>query len=470
MSNLIERLRALKKSRSNAPKPPGPDEQAKPAPVPDDSDRGQTLDRLRNLIRQAETRAPAPVKETGEEIPRNGLLTAELLEGPGQNIEDLIPGEYIETPAGRCFRVRTVYPWHHFQGIVPVSSLLDQNTSCLGWMTKDPRLEDLDIRQSLFFDTETTGLEMGAGTYIFLAGFGYFEDRGFVVEQYFMRDFPEEPAVMNQIRELLGRFRFIITFNGKTYDWPLLENRFIVNRLTFPVQNPPHLDLLHIARRLYKTRLPDCRLTSIESEILGFHRMDDLPGALMPQMYYRYLRSRDARFIHKAFAHNSHDIVSLAAMAAEIVKFLNEPSPDARWKGKDMYAMARIHETAGDWEPASKAFREALSLGLDSEFYVDALKRLSLILKRSERWPEAVQIWEVMIRTCGSQDPFAYEELAKYYEHHQKNPREAAKFTRDAISIFSQAWGSAHPVVLALHHRLNRVTGKLGDDDSGIKV
>ncbi|MBN1549846.1 hypothetical protein JW979_00165, partial [bacterium] len=166
MSNTLERLRALKKKKS-------PD-------VLNSTDRKSTLENLRSLIKKVESGSSPLSESKSEDLNQNGLLTEVMFEGPGQSIEDLIPGEICTTPLGKCFKVRTIYPWHHFQGNISINTVLDQDSSCLYQACTDKALKHLDFSQAIFFDTETTGLDTGAGTYIFLAGFGYFKDRSFI--------------------------------------------------------------------------------------------------------------------------------------------------------------------------------------------------------------------------------------------------------------------------------------------------
>ena len=448
MSNIKDRLRALKKKK-------------KPEKAPPADSRKASIQRLKSMIRTVEKR------EAVSEPPQNssdGLLMDSFVEGPGQDIEDLISGEFLETESGRCFRVKTVYPWQFHQGNIPVSSLLDLEMTPLGMVVDDARIQELDIRKALFFDTETTGLDTGAGTYIFLAGFGYYSDRSFIVEQFFMRDFPEEHAVLHAISDLLKRFDSLITYNGKTYDWPLLESRFIINRLPIPKSDPLHLDLLHLVRRLYRYRFIDCKLPSVETNLLGFRRVDDLPGALLPELYFKYIRTRDARQIHRAFSHNAHDIVSLAAAMVPIIQFLANPFSQDNTHGSDLYAFARIAEKRNDHSTAETAFKAALNLGVDPVLYRDGLTRLSLIYKRMERWPEAREVWELLKQAGASDDPFPYEEIAKYLEHHKKDFTSAVEIVRCALYKLKLFGYTGQKNRRQLEHRLRRLTAKINGE------
>lgn len=436
-----------------------------------------TLDKLRSLISTVQKKTPEnsvlealnrkplarhePVRDHAPG-PGAGLLEPDLFEGPGQSIEDLIPGEHIETPHGQCFRVRTEYPWQYHQGAVPVSSLLDQKPDILERITGDPILGQMDFHKTLFFDTETTGLDTGAGVYIFMAGLGFYENRTFVVEQYFMRDFPEEPAVLHAMADRMEQFQYVVTFNGKTYDWPLLESRYAMNRRSVPLDNPPHFDLLHISRRLYRFRLENCKLPSVEAGVLQFHRIDDMPGALLPEKYFNYVRSRDARFIHKAFAHNSHDIVSMAAIMSAMIQFLETAQLTDLHPVEDVYALGRFYESAGAWDDAEMLLNAALKKGLGSDLYADALQRLSLIMKRQQKYDRACEIWHSMVQTTtGKSGIFARIELAKHFEHRQHDLKEARTWALSALEAYLTCWPSPPGGRKELEHRLKRIETRL---------
>lgn len=463
MSNILKRLRALKSRKDESPHP---DTSTTPEPPVSDSGesisdrdpaRQNTLDSLRAMIRTVSDRSrptPAPPWSVGS----NGVLSPELFEGPGQSIDALIPGECLQTPYGPCFRVRSEYPWQYHHGRFAIAETLDLSFSCLQHVLSDDRLHHFNLKEALFFDTETTGLDTGSGTYIFLAGFGYFEDRNFIVEQFFMRDFPEEPAVIDRIAALLARFRFIVSFNGRTYDWPLLQTRFIMNRRSLPSTDPPHLDLLTMSRRLFRYGLDSCALSNLERAILGFHRIDDLPGALLPGLYFKYQRSRDARYIHKAFAHNAHDVVSMAALLQHVTRLMADPfnqSDDAAV----LYAIGRIMEDRGQLSDAERGYRDALRIGIGPDLHWDALQRLSLLLKNQGRWDDAIEIWQLMKRS-GPNDLFPYIELAKRFEHGTRNYEAAINEVRDAMACVDSRQHAGREALKALEHRLHRLEAK----------
>jgi len=474
MSNVKKRLNLLLKKKKKAVKQKPPKVET---PRVVSEERSLTLDRLRSIISDVETksnkhnlldslnRKPLKSREPIRDYlpgPGAGLLEEDLFEGPGQDIEDLIPGEYLDTPHGPCFRVRTEYPWQYHQGNMPVNTLLELSPAVLEQVTGNILIGQMDYHKTLYFDTETTGLDTGAGVYIFLAGLGFFKGNRFVVEQYFMRDFPEEPAVLHAMAERMASFKNIVTYNGKTYDWPLLESRFAMNRRPMPIEQPVHLDLLHLARKLYRFRLENCKLPSVEEGVLNFLRTDDMPGALLPERYFRYVRSRDARFIQKAFAHNAHDIVSMAAIQAAMIQFLNDPLAPGVYPAEDIYALGRIMEKKKDNSAAEEAFTMALKQGLNPELYKDALQKLSLSLKRQGQWDRACEVWQSMLQTTTMEKRlFAHVELAKYHEHRKQNFDAAEQFVIEAIEYLPKCYPPQPAMCEELDHRLRRIRGKI---------
>ena len=175
-----------------------------------------------------------------------------------------------------------------------------------------------DIRRVLFLDTETTGLSGGAGTVAFEIGLGFIDDRGMVIRQYIMRDYSEEPAMMAEIASLITRFDTIVSFNGKSFDLPLLESRMVMSRIRLPLTKMPHLDLLHAARRVYRLRLRRCNLASLEEAVLGQTRNDDLPGAQVPQRYFDYIRTKEFALLEDVLRHNLDDVRSLACLTGHL--------------------------------------------------------------------------------------------------------------------------------------------------------
>jgi uncharacterized protein YprB with RNaseH-like and TPR domain len=243
------------------------------------------------------------------------------------------------------------YALDHAHGTVRLQTLLDLPGEILNHLGRSHDFDGVDARTLLFFDTETTGLAGGTGTYAFLVGLGFFEGQEFVVRQYFMRDYPEEQAMLEAIACDLSRFTTLVSFNGKSFDWPLLETRFRLSRMRPPLAGAPHLDLLHPARRIWRDRLGACNLQNLEVQILGVHRQGDVPSHLIPALYFDYLRTGDLSPLVDVIQHNKLDILSLVSLAGWMGQMVTQPlgaTPDGELLcGDDLYALGRLYESRG---------------------------------------------------------------------------------------------------------------------------
>jgi len=399
-----------------------------------------SLDDLRAIIRRIETRQPPrPAPEP---------------------IERVLGGEVLDTGEGTLLLVRRDYPLAHHHGRWPLDGLLRAPLPLLS------RLARLDApvaepERLLFLDTETTGLAGGTGTYAFLVGAGYVEDGRFVVAQYFMRDLDEEPALLAALAPVLARASGIVTFNGGGFDLPLLETRFILARRRWP-SALPHLDLLRPARRVWTACFEDCRLATLERAVLGLQREDDVAGALIPALYFDYLRRRRAAPLARVFAHNRADVLSLAALLGWFGAALAEPAPalsPAEWAG-----LGRLWEPI-DLERALGCYRVALEAGLDGELAHVMRLRLAWWEKRAARWEAACTLWE---RAAGHHvfDPRPWEELAKFHEHRRRDYVAAHSIVETALSRAAAA-GSPTRIVQAFAYRLTRLSRRLEGARSG---
>jgi len=311
---------------------------------------------------------------------------------------------------------------------------------------------------------ETTGLAGGAGTYAFLVGLGWFEGQEFRLRQVFMRDYGEEPALVSVVEETLLPLSGIVSFNGKSFDVPLLETRFILSRRRFPLSSAPHLDLLHTARRLWRLRLENCRLSSLETEILRLERHGDVPSALVPQIYFDYLRYGRVEPLAGVFYHNAQDILSLAALTALSCTVFEDPLRYEVECPEDLYSLARLYSHVGLAERAETALRAALDAPIPDDLRRQAVYHLSFHLKRQENWPEAIELWRSAIEeNHGRLYPFV--ELAKYYEHRARDFERAEDIVLAAIDLVKSGAASrgrwrTEQRMAELQHRLRRVQQK----------
>jgi len=329
------------------------------------------------------------------------------------------------------------------------------------FLANDASLAGYRLEEGLFLDTETTGLAGGTGTMAFLIGLGWFDRERFIVRQIFARDFTEERAVLTHLAEIVSTRRFLVSFNGKTFDVGLLSTRYIMNRLHSPFPDLPHLDLLYPARRLIAHRLENCRLSTIEAQVLGLIRRNDVPGADIPQRYFDWLRGGDARLLQDVFAHNRLDIISLAALMGHLAALTQGSQDAAPADARDLLAVARLY---AERQQTSQAQRLLSSLAQSREpaLRKASRKMLSLLYKRTGRWEDAVDIWQKMIRDDPG-DRFALIELAKWYEHRAQDHATALKLVGSALQ---QAGGCTTAVERdALLHRRQRLQRRQADHD-----
>ncbi len=393
----------------------------------------RSLDELRRIIRRIETARP----------PRAAAAPA----------HEVLGGELQDTGAGHVLVVRREFPLAHRHGRAPLDAAFAAPLDLLGALARaDTPLGD--PRRLLFLDTETTGLAGGTGTYAFLVGAGWLEADRLVLTQYFMRDFDEEDALLAALAPLVERASGVVTFNGTGFDLPLLETRFVLARRRWPA-GLAHLDLLRPSRRVWSARFADCRLATLEREVLGLAREDDVPGALIPALYFDYLRSRRAAPLARVFAHNRDDVLSLVALLG--------------WFGRALVGADQLHaeDLAGFgrlWEPVDLAralacYRAALAAGLAAAAAQRVRLRLARWEKRATRWDAACDLWRAASRH-GAFDREPWEELAKFHEHRGRDLAAARAVVEKALDLAGSAGAPEH-VLGALAHRLGRLERRL---------
>ncbi len=291
--------------------------------------------------------------------------------------------------------------------------------------------DGLDPRRILYLDTETTGLG-GSGTVAFLVGMGYLTDSGFEVHQFLMRDYPEEPFLLKHVAAGLGKFDVLCTFNGTTFDVPLLESRFLMNRMDRDcLTELPHLDLLHMCRRLWKLRLGRCNLGRLEEVILGKPRQDDLPGSEVPQRYFTYLKTKQISLLEDVLKHNAQDIASLCVLLNHMADLYLHPEK-IRFS-EDVYSMGRALERIRRTEEARHCYR----LARQGKMGGFAGTALAMSYRRSGEKEAAAGVWREMIRERrGGITP--YVELAKYEEHIRRDYAAALDLTERALALASE--------------------------------
>ncbi|MBG7610062.1 MAG: ribonuclease H-like domain-containing protein [Anaerolineae bacterium] len=371
-----------------------------------------------------------------------------------------MPGKWQTTLLGESFVVEKRYQESYLAGAIPLRG--SASLEIIAAWAGDPDLAKLSLEQFVFIDTETTGLSGGTGTYTFLIGAGRFENDYFRLAQFFLRDPAEESAQLAALENFIAPCKAIVSFNGKSFDIPLLNTRFITNGWPPPMQDAGHLDLLHLARRLWKARLPSRTLGDLEVKILGMERTgQDIPGWMVPDLYFDYLHTGDARPLHSVFYHNEVDVVSMAALLNHMTTLLANPLEGDIEHGLDLIAIGKLYADLGYLGTAAKIYQRGLAYdNVHQDAYWKAIQQLSFIHKRRAEIDQAVQLWE---QAAQNKEIYAHIELAKIFEHSRRKYIDAAFWTQEAIRIASKISSSSdenNRLLSELEHRLNRLNRK----------
>ncbi len=376
------------------------------------------IDRLRRRIERIEGGRMAP----SEPAP----AAADELDDKPQRYqpEGMLDGEVLENPHGKYFLQQRLYPNHKLHGSFDIGRLADMPGKWLEGVSKGD-IPAHDPHRWVFLDTETTGLAGGTGTCAFLIGVGTIEPDGFRVRLFFMRDYNEEAAMLYALAEFLQFYDVLVTYNGKSYDAPLIETRYRLQRRHTPLDRMHHLDLLHGARSLFKLRMENCRLMNLEYELLGLEREGDLPGELIPYYYFEYLRTKQAFKLVPLFHHNVMDIVSLACLTATVLPAFAAPEQTPFQHGEDLLGLARWLRRAGAQDSAVTLYRRAVQAGMmDNELFA-ALWETALLEKKRGRHAEKAQILRDLTQVHNPYRAQAFDELAKHFERHEKDLEQA---------------------------------------------
>ena len=377
-------------------------------------------------------------------------------------LESLIDGEWVTSSGCRCFVTERLYALDHEHGRQRLSEALTLPVEEWQPFAGRGNGRPFDLRQAAFIDTETTGLARGAGTYLFLVGVGVFKEQGFRIRQYFMPDYGDEEAMLDLLASDLASCQGLVSFNGRSFDWPIIEARYVLARREPPCEAEPHLDLLPLSRGLWRRVLSSCALSSLESTLLGIERSStDVPGYLVPQLYRDYVRWGRTRPIVRVLYHNEIDVLSLVALAGRIGRLLGVPA-DLEDSYCDYLALGRLCERSGRTERAMRAYRIAGERGGRWDAAV-ARKHLSFLFKRLGRHDEAMAIWRGAL---GGGEIYPYVELAKQLEHRLRNYGEARRVVLQAMALLrgrraGVARSRSERLMAELEHRLARVERRL---------
>lgn len=368
------------------------------------------LELLRRRIARIEAREPRPA-------------------APAAPPADL--GREAETPLGRHWEIERRWPAHHLHGSADVGALADLPADLLAALCEEAA--GCAPQEWVFLDTETSGLSGGSGTFAFLVGTGWITPQGFQLRQFLLREPGEEPSLLSALAAHLEHFRLVVTYNGKAFDLPLLETRYLMARQRPPFGRLVHVDLLHSARRLWRLALESCRLVDLEARILGFERQGDPGGAMIPRLYLDYLRTGNFRLLVPVITHNAYDILSLACLTAIVPAAFRDPARLSH--PAEMAALARWFHREGMLEEALGLLDAALRRPMAEPLLWESIWLAAEIERKLGRMDAAVARWSELSTIANPFQAQALERLAIHYEHREKNPALALEMALAALAL-----------------------------------
>lgn len=351
----------------------------------------------------------------------------------------LLGGGIARNKYGEHLAIRNWFSTPEFAPPSPAALelLLRTRNEIVSWRNREV-VEDPE--KWLFLDTETTGLAGGTGTYAFLVGLAWWDSGGLQVEQLFLRDLHEEYSLLQELAARLAERPVLVTFNGKTFDWPLLESRFTMTRAIRVPQLAAHLDLLHPARTLWKLRLGTVRLVDLERHALdpmhlGWNREDDVPSAMIPQYYFEYLRGAPGQPLAGVVKHNQMDLRGLAALFGKINSLLESGENGfGKADSLDLFGLSKFFHRKGEQDLAHSACASALEAGLPEEFRPGATRELALMAKRRGETQRAADLWHQLV-TDPEETVVACEQLAIHYERNLRDLMRALEFAQLGLKL-----------------------------------
>jgi uncharacterized protein YprB with RNaseH-like and TPR domain len=362
-------------------------------------------------------------------------------------LAEVLGGEWCATGDGEAFVKETRYSLDHRHGRVPLGKALEAQPAAVAHALGPP--DPPGAARLAFLDIETTGLSGGTGTYVFLAGLGTFDGEGFLLRQYVLPDPEGERAMLSLLARDVEALDGLVTYNGRTFDVPALRSRATLARLPWRIGEDSHFDLLRPVRGLYRHRLEGCRLADAERALLAVERRNDVPGHLIPGIYFDFLRCGRAAPLRAVLRHNADDVLSMVGILAAVARLFDggEQGPE------DAAALAWWWERNGDHRRAAALYDEALPRLAGRRDWAWAASRYGMLLKRAGRRAEAAELWREL---WAHGDRAAGIEIAKHLEHRARDPTGAAEVT---IALLERAPAEERP---ALEHRLARLRRKVG--------
>ncbi len=372
-------------------------------------------------------------------------------------LEEIISAEVCTNSLGSFLKRTNEYPYGHQQGKIIFSvNIYSEKLNQAARL----RQSDIPLNRMIFLDTETSGLSGGTGTFAFLVGIGTFTDCGFRLQQFVIRDPSEENAMLLHLTNIIDPQSVFVTFNGKSFDIPLLSNRLVVNRIPANFRDNSHVDMLHLARKIWRNQLPSCSLKDLERDILRMERSDEeVPGWMIPEIYFDYLRTGEADRLSNVIYHNAQDIVSLAALFIYISAMLEKNSSMDTYSVSDLIAISKIFLEIGSADLARQVLLGCLVRAESRDEKIVVNNLLGRIYKTERQAQRAVAFW----KEAGNNGSYeACIELAIFYEHQCRDPLTALQWSETAITLLAEQSGSINSkaVKVELLKRIQRLQMK----------
>jgi uncharacterized protein YprB with RNaseH-like and TPR domain len=381
-------------------------------------------------------------------------------------IHTVVDGKMVGDEQNGFYLVRTEFPLETVHGNATLGAALEAAPEHIALSARDDDLSAFDATTAVFIDAETTGLAGGAGTVAFLVGAGYFVGDVFRLEQCFMRDYDDEEPMLEYLNDMFRGRETVVSYNGKSFDMPLLQTRFVQNRIPFRLAGALHFDLVHAARRFWRRRLGDCSLSNIERVVLGLERHGDVPSHEIPDIWFEYLRTRDARRLPGVFYHHRMDILSLVALTAWLARCLEAPDGEGFEHFEDRLSLVRLHFVRGEYHDVVSHGERLLEVEETSAVRLECIETVAMAHKRLQDFARMAELWSLLLEES-PEHLTACIELAKHHEHRTRNLAEAERLCREAVQHVEtrEALGRATEHDAARHrdlvHRLARIQRKL---------
>jgi len=363
-----------------------------------------------------------------QELTKLGFVQAKKITANHKNrtsVEDAVQGKRVITECGDVIIIEKTYPYGTNFGSCQLA--IPENFGNFRKIVQVDSIPD-NPEKYLYVDTETTGLNGGTGTLPFLIGYGFFNPDGFTVQQLLMDSPVNETTQLLEFIKAVGGFETTITFNGKSFDLPLIKTRYLMNKIEPPLEYLSHIDLLHVSRNIWKMRLADRSLHELESRILEFSRSDEeIPGWMIPQVYFEFLKSGDPSELKRIVYHNRIDILGMAVLHQKIISMIDNIHAKDENELLDNYAFGIIFQKRLQYFDAICVFEKCIdNPDLNDGLLIDLHMRIAKINKMLKKWDSAISHW-IQASELGSIDSCV--ELAKYYEHVEKSKDEALNWS-----------------------------------------